>query len=74
MPISTKQKPGRGIPRKTRNLARKNKHNRYLAKASCFRCKLVFRSPKYNRAHAKSNHIIITGVNRLRSYPGSSSL
>lgn len=66
MPTSTKQKVTRGIPRKTRNPARKAKMNRYLARASCFICSLVFRSPKYQKHHIANGHLPLAGVNRKR--------
>jgi len=67
MPISTKQKPGRGIPRKSGNTVRKARYARYLAKSSCFHCKLVFRSPKYKCAHVASGHTLMAGNNPRRS-------
>lgn len=66
MPVTQKQKPGRGIPRKAGSPARKAKHNRYLVRATCFRCSLVFRSPKYKNNHINHGHQILAGVNKKR--------
>lgn len=56
MPVTQKQKSSRGIPRKSRNPARKARHARYWTRASCFQCGLVFRSPKYARHHKENGH------------------
>jgi len=64
MPVTQKQKSSRGIPRKSRNTARKARHARYWTRASCFQCGLVFRSPKYARMHKEHGHSSKIGLRR----------
>ena len=70
MPVTTKQKSSRGIPRKARNPARKQKHKRYWDRSTCNRCSLladapvVFSSPKSFARHALSNHHDLRGLRK----------
>lgn len=60
-------KKAKGLPKRTKNPARKAKYNRYLGRATCFSCQLVFRSPKYKAAHVASGHTSRAGVNARKS-------
>jgi uncharacterized C2H2 Zn-finger protein len=50
---------GRGIPRKSSNMRRKARHDKYWDRATCIRCRVVFRSPKLKRLHVENNHQMV---------------
>jgi hypothetical protein len=54
--------------KKKTSVSRKNKYVKYLNEASCFLCKLVFRSKKAKKRHVDSNHECMLGVNHKRAY------
>jgi len=64
VPVTKGQKSARGIPRKTRNSMRKNRHARYWQRATCTKCNLVFRSPKKKKRHVDSGHGNNAGLRR----------
>lgn len=63
----TGAKKAKGLPKRTKNPARRAKYNRYLGRATCFACSIVFRSPKYKADHVASGHVSRVGVNSKRS-------
>lgn len=66
MPI-TKKKVAKGLPKRTYNPTRKRKYERYLFRATCSVCRVVFRTPAHHKAHEASGHQTLVGslkVNR----------
>lgn len=55
----------RGIPRKSRNPARKQRHKRYWDRCTCSACGLVFRSPKRKKLHLASGHKLKPALRKL---------
>ena len=64
--VKTSTKKVKGLPKRHHNPTRKAKMARYLGRSTCFACKLIFRSPKYKRAHDASGHHTRVGVNPRR--------
>lgn len=66
MPVTQVKKAKRGTPRKANDRRRARKYLRYIAKTTCYICKIVFHQPRQRDAHVASKHVLMTGRNPKR--------
>jgi len=56
------------LPKRYGRTGHRAGYTRYQARASCMACRLVFKSPKYKKAHTDSGHKSQVGVNTNKQY------
>ena len=54
MPLTQKQKPGKGITSKSNPERRARKYGRYKARSTCIVCNKLFKSPRKKAKHVCS--------------------